>query len=163
MEEYALNRLERVFQDFCPEPNDQKGLYAIRSRNIVNALKRKHPYVHSFKNAFWKILYNLTLNRPACQYNLEQLFDGRWETAKSFIEATDDDLDPVKAKFRSDVRNRDIIRKQNSLKLLSDVGLICPLCKSNDTEYTFLQTSKGDEGSTARVLCNTCEYRWKFR
>jgi len=166
MEEYALKRLEKIFHCFQKEPICNNGLYAKRSKLIVNALKKKYPYENTFRIGFWKILYNLVLNKPACKDNLNRLFKGKWKSAEDFVDATDDELDDVKSKFRHDIRHRSFVQKQISNEIMkrnNGSGLTCPVCKSDFTDYTLLQTSRGDEGSTARVVCNNCNHRWKFR
>lgn len=184
MEEHALRTLEDLFHEYAVQPSDLPDLYSNRSRVIVNALKRKYPYETDFRLAFWKILWNLKLKGPSAADTMKDLFNGRWKTADDFVSATDDELDEKSAEFRRNVRNAVFNRLQSTQKFISAItekedegcnkdrqvvaeeraeGLICNRCRSANTEYLLLQTSRGDEGSTARVLCNNCGNRWKFR
>ena len=54
----------------------------------------------------------------------------------------------------------DMDTEMNDTKKLQ--GLMCPRCKSNNTEYNLFQTRSGDESSTAFVYCNDCHKRWRF-
>jgi DNA-directed RNA polymerase subunit M/transcription elongation factor TFIIS len=177
MEVYAVNKLECIFHEYVPEPSETPGLYRKRAQNIVNALKKRYPFQDEFKLAFWKVLYNLVLNKPACYDNLHGLFNGKWNSAEMFINATHDELDPVKAEYRKRIRDAPFekMNRMNDVLFYKELdeeeinnkqttsGLQCPRCHSGNTEYLLLQTSRGDEGSTARSLCNDCGFRWKFR
>ena len=195
MEDYATRTLIDLFRNHAPAPDHFPDLYDVRARNIVDALKLKHPYEADFRRAFWKIRFNLDCKGPKALETMEHLFAGRWRTAEDFVNATDDDLDSEKAEFRCRARNAYFDKMQHTKQFLEAVlngsgsrsgrgggggiggcgdggsegqgragnGLTCPRCKATDTEYLLLQTSRGDEGSTARSLCNACGHRWKFR
>lgn len=172
MEEYAFNRLKKAFDTFSPQDHESNENLA---HDIVREIKKRHPYYEDFKNCFWKVISNLVLNRPACEKNMSDLVHGtRWNTVNEFLDATHDDLDPSKSTERKEVRQA-FFRKFNTAKTIEQksidtendysetLGLKCPKCFSDNTEYLLLQTSRGDEGSTARSLCNVCGHRWKFR
>ena len=185
MEEYALNKLQAIFHAFREQPEEYPDLYFVRSKCIVAALKKKYPYENDFKHAFWHILWNLKLKGERSRTTLNDLFTGRWNNATEFIDASDDDLDITCAEYRRKTRFLMFERLENTKRFMqslgetcnssstdenadarnnsgSNVGLICPRCKSNNTDYSFLQIRSGDEGSTAFSHCSNCQYRWKF-
>lgn len=171
LEKHACKKLESIFHEYAVQPSDKPNLYNERARWIINAIKRHCVYEDDFKHKFWKILYNLKLKgQVASSCTLADLFSGRWKTAEDFVCATDDELDADKARFRHQIRNCVFERMKRTNDFISvidkheqDGGLKCPKCSSIKTEYSLLQTSSGDEGSTARCLCLTCMHRWRFR
>jgi DNA-directed RNA polymerase subunit M/transcription elongation factor TFIIS len=182
MEIYAINKLEHIFHGFVAEPTAYPGLYRRRAAAIVAEIKNCYPCEDDFRLVFWKILCNLKLNRPNCQIVLTKLFQGHWKTARAFVLASHDELDENKAFERMQARKLSFEKMQRTNAFMQEIeqkavhfgdnlhqennsviGLLCPRCKSNKTEYLLLQTSRGDEGSTMRSLCNECGFRWKFR
>lgn len=179
MESYARLKLVQIFQEYMPR-EEGDSTYTTRANNIVNALLRKYRYEDDFKNAFWKILYNLRLKSTSSE-TLKELFEGKWKSADEFVNATDDDLDSRMGEYRRCIRGR-CFQRLKDMKLFNDNldsdaskemndsnhkedsgGLQCPKCRSCNTEYLLLQTSRGDEGATARSVCLQCGHRWKFR
>ena len=174
MELYAVNRLNRIFQEYDTSLSQEDSLTL--SETIVNALVTKTVTVPVFKIAFWKLLWNLHLKgKKRSQETLDDLFNGRWQTIDSFIDASDDELDSTCADFRKNIRKREFDKMDYNRKLnamldmdteMNDTkklqGLMCPRCKSNNTEYNLFQTRSGDESSTAFVYCNDCHKRWRF-
>ena len=174
MELYAVNRLNRIFQEYDTSLSQEDSLTL--SETIVNALVTKTVTVPVFKIAFWKLLWNLHLKgKTRSRETLDDLFNGRWQTIDSFIDASDDDLHSTCAAFRKNICKRefdkmdynrilnamlDMDTEMNDTKKLQ--GLVCPSCKSNNTEYNLFQTRSGDESSTAFVYCNDCHKRWRF-
>ena len=174
MELYAVNRLNRIFQEYDMSLSQEDSLTL--SETIVNALVTKTVTVPVFKIAFWKLLWNLHLKgKKRSRETLDDLFNGRWQTIDSFIDASDDDLHSTCAAFRKNICKRefdkmdynrilnamlDMDTEMNDTKKLQ--GLMCPRCKSNNTEYNLFQTRSGDESSTAFVYCNDCHKRWRF-
>ena len=168
MEEYAVNRLTDIFCNY-----NHGDLQSNRSMAllIINALIYKHSDVHSFKLAFWKILWNLHLkNKQSVQKTLNNLFGGKWRSVEDFINATDNELDEDCEVFRNEIKTREFRKIENTKKInkmldgecTNDTGLICNRCHSNNTDYTMLQTRRGDEGGTIYSFCKQCGYRWKF-
>ena len=91
MELYAVNRLNRIFQEYDTSLSQEDSLTL--SETIVNALVTKTVTVPVFKIAFWKLLWNLHLKgKTRSRETLDDLFNGRWQTIDSFIDASDDDL-----------------------------------------------------------------------
>ena len=171
IETYALNKLQMIFHEFRTQPSEFPNMYFTRSKCIVQALKHEYPYESDFKQAFWRILYNLKLKGTRSQDTLNDLFSGKWQSAHDFIKATDDELDETCAHYRHKVRYAMFERMENTKRLMDSLneknddqsGLLCPKCKSSKTEYLLAQNSSGDEPSTARCVCQSCSYRWKFR
>ena len=168
MEQYAVNRLMRIFKEHYTNitPNQNRSLAC----TIVDALILKTKNTQKFKTAFWKILWNLKLKgHKRSKKTLDDLFDSKWSTPESFIDATDDELDEECALFRRNIQMKDFRKMENTKRINEMIdtstnagGLVCSKCKSNKTEYSLLQCRSGDEGSTAFVYCHNCNRRWKF-
>jgi DNA-directed RNA polymerase subunit M/transcription elongation factor TFIIS len=168
MEEYAVNRLTQIFYNYNQGDLQSNRRMAVL---IINALICKHNDMQSFKLAFWKILWNLHLkNKRSVNKTLHNLFGGKWPTVEDFINATDNELDEDCEVFRNEIKTREFKRIENTMKInklldgecSNDSGLICNKCHSNNTDYTMLQTRRGDEGSTIYSFCKECGHRWKF-
>jgi DNA-directed RNA polymerase subunit M/transcription elongation factor TFIIS len=175
MEQYGIERLVKIFQSFKTPNSESPDLYYVRARRIIDAIKKYNPDETGFKAVLWKIICNLEINgkRNNDKTTITLLFDGKWNDADDFVNASHDDLNPIKKQFRQHVKDEKKIRQAKAIDLYNSIqtrttdrmmkGLSCPKCFSDDTEYLLLQTSRGDEGSTARSLCNSCGHRWKFR
>ena len=103
MEVYAVERLFRLFDAHKPQMDDRDKVRL--AETIVNALIEKTKTYVKFKEAFWKILWNLHLKgKDRSTKTLEDLFSGRWPTVEAFINATEDELDSDCEAFRQNVR-----------------------------------------------------------
>ena len=169
MEAYSVGRLFQIFNDHKPQMNDTDKLRL--AETIVNALIDKTKTYALFKVAFWKILWNLHLKGPErSKKTLEDLFNGKWSTVVEFINASDDELDSSCKAFREEVRLKEFNKIENTKRINafiskdieSDNGLFCSRCKSNNTDYSLMQTKSGDERSTVLALCKNCGQRWKL-
>jgi len=169
METYAVQRLVQIFDQHKPRM-DAKTKTCL-SETIVNALIEKNTTYAAFKVAFWKILWNLHLKGPErSKKTLDDLFDGRWCSVQEFINAKDDELDRECESFRQSIRLKEFNKMENTKRINafldkdieSDSGLFCSRCKSNNTDYSLMQTKSGDESSTVFALCKNCGKRWKF-
>ena len=174
MEHYAVQRLMNIFKNYDETLTHEQCL--LLSETIINALIIKTQTVPLFRQAFWKILWNLHLKGPErAKATLNDLFSNKWPTIDEFINATDDELDTTCDEFRTNIRKRDFERMEHTKRLNASLnneqtettqnkpnGLLCPRCKSNNTEYNLFQTRSGDESSTAFVYCTQCHKRWRF-
>ena len=167
MEVYAVNRLTNVFDEY----NSQEPQNRLLAETIVNALIKKTIKYEKFKLCFWKILWNLHIKgKERSSRTLDDLFNGRWSSVDDFINATDDELDRDCEKFRQNIRLKEFRKMENSKRInamfdddyVKNTGLICSKCKSNNTDYSLMQTRSGDEGSTIFAFCKNCGKRWKF-
>lgn len=171
LDEYAINRFTTIFdsvREHCHEDNYHLAI------EIVNSMKDETSCDYDqFKLLFWKILSNVSdklRSKEKCNRTLtELLVNHRWSTPLDFIRATHDDLDSDNALFRRNIRMNvfrriEFMNKWNNENTEHHEGLLeCPKCKSKNTDFLTLQTSRGDEGSTIRAVCLDCSKRWKFR
>ena len=105
MEEYAVNRLIAIFQDY----DNEMSLEFNRSiaQTIINALIEKNQNYEQFKNDFWKLLWNIKIKGPErSKKTLDNLFNGKWNNVQDFINASHDELDEECANFRANIRLR---------------------------------------------------------
>ena len=167
MEAYAVVRLTRIFNEY----NFKESNNRLLAETIVNALIKKTKNYDRFKLCFWKLLWNLHIKGThRSRATLDDLFNGRWKSVEDFINATDDELDADCEKFRQNVRLKEFRKMENSKRINAmfdedgskETGLICSKCKSNNTDYSLMQTRSGDESSTIFAFCKNCGKRWKF-
>ena len=138
MEEYAVNRLIAIFQDY----DNEMSLEFNRSiaQTIINAMIEKNQNYEQFKNDFWKLLWNIKIKGPErSKKTLDNLFNGKWNNVQDFINASHDELDEECANFRANIRLREFYKMENTKKINASLDQeTCVSYLNMDTVFMLL-------------------------